>query len=409
MSRSATWSCARLDTISAGAGDLVLVTDVEADVAEVALSEMIKLTNGIRPSVMEAALRVARKIGEVARRGKRIGALFTIGDSDKVLEGSRQMVLNPFLGHEDEDRMLTNPKIHDMLIELAKLDGAFVVRGDGFIRTAAAYLATSEIDVDVPAGLGSRHIAAAATTARSHATAIVVSATDGFVRAFSGGKLVLQMDPEVPFGPVPEGTLTIVYAFEFSSNAERNSRSASREPTSTRLPSSGSNSSGPGLMLRWPSTSRAMIEQPVRERTPESAIETPGQRVRDLGGENIHAIPERHGAAAAEVVEDRVRPHRGVGEHQVGSGPMKSRGVVGSRAPGDDLQVVAQTPVEDGQEGVHGVVVRGDDDGGGLPHSGFHQHIELGGVSDDLVLDVAHACLEFFDDDPLDPGLGEGP
>ena len=185
-----------------GGGDLILVTDVEDDVAEVALSEMIKLTDGIRPSVMEAAVRVACKIGQVARRGKPVGALLTIGDSDKVVEDSRQMVLNPFLGHRDEDRMLTNPKIHGMLIELAKLDGAFIVRGDGSIRTAAAYLATSKIDVDVPAGLGARHIAAASTTARSHATALVVSATDGFVRVFSGGKLVLQIDPDVPFGPV---------------------------------------------------------------------------------------------------------------------------------------------------------------------------------------------------------------
>ena len=192
--------CAVGHDLCRGDGDLVLVTDVEADVAQVALSEMIKLTNGIRPSVMEAAVHVACKIGLVARRGKRIGALLTIGDSDKVIEGSRQMVLNPFLGHDDADRMLTNPKIHDMIVELAKLDGAFVLRGDGFIRTAAAYLATPHSAVDVPAGLGARHIAAAAATARSNATAIVVSATDGFVRAFSGGKLVLQMDPEVPFG-----------------------------------------------------------------------------------------------------------------------------------------------------------------------------------------------------------------
>ena len=197
--------CAVGHDLCRSGGDLVMVTDVEANVAEVALSEMIKLTNGIRPSVMEAALRVACKIGEVARRGKRIGALFTIGDSDKVMEESRQMVLNPFRGHDDTDRMLSNSKIHEMLIELAKLDGAFIVRGDGFIRTAAAYLATSEIDVELPSGLGARHVAAAATTARSSATAIVVSATDGFVRAFSGGKLVLQMDPDVPFGPVDQG------------------------------------------------------------------------------------------------------------------------------------------------------------------------------------------------------------
>ena len=151
-----------------GAGDLVPVTDVEADVGQVALSEMVKLTDGIRPSVTEAAVYVACKILLVARRGKRVGALLTIGDSDKVMEGSRQLVLHPFLGHDDQDRMLTNPKIHDMLVELAQLDGAFILRGDGFVRTAAA------------------------VTARSSATAVVVSATDGYVRAFSGEKLMLQ-------------------------------------------------------------------------------------------------------------------------------------------------------------------------------------------------------------------------
>ena len=201
--------CAVGHDLCRGGGDLVLVTDVEADVASVALSEMIKLTNGIRPSVMEAAVHVACKIGLVARRGKRVGALLMIGDSDKVIKDSRQLVLNPFLGHDEEDRMLTNPKIHDMLIELAKLDGAFILRGDGFIRTAAAYLATPDVAVDVPAGLGARHVAAATVTARSSATAVVVSATDGFVRAFSGGKLVLQMDPDVPFGPTSQPSATL--------------------------------------------------------------------------------------------------------------------------------------------------------------------------------------------------------
>lgn len=192
--------CAVGHDLCQGCGDLILVTDVEANVANVALSEMIKLTDGIRPRVLEAALRLACKIGDVARRGKRVGALFVLGDSEKVLELSRQLVLNPFQGHGDQDRMLSDPRIDDMVIELSKLDGAFVVRGDGLIRTAAAFLATSQVDVKVPIGLGARHVAAAAVTAQTEATSVVVSATDGFVRAFSGGELVLQMDPAVPLG-----------------------------------------------------------------------------------------------------------------------------------------------------------------------------------------------------------------
>lgn len=194
--------CAVGHDLCQGNGDLVLVTDVEENVSEVAISEMIRLTDGIRPTVMEAALLVACKIGVITRQGKPLGALFMLGDSEEVAKGSKQLVLNPFQGHEESSRMLTDPNIHQMLTELAKLDGAFIVRGDGLIRTAGAFLMAPEVSIEVPAGLGTRHTTAAAITACTHASAVVVSATDGFVRAFSGGQLVLEMDPEVPFGLV---------------------------------------------------------------------------------------------------------------------------------------------------------------------------------------------------------------
>ena len=85
---------------------------------------------------------------------------------------------------------------HEMLVELAKLDGAFVVCGDGLVRTAGTFLAASGTDAGVPKGLGARHVAAA-VTARTRACAIAVSATDGDVRVFSGGQIVLHMDPQV--------------------------------------------------------------------------------------------------------------------------------------------------------------------------------------------------------------------
>lgn len=194
--------CAVGHNLCHGAGDFLLVTDVEKSTADIALSELVKLTDGIRPTVLEAALEVAGRMGRAARRGKRVGALIVLGDSEKVLEGSRQLILNPFQGHLEADRMLTNPSIHEMLVELAKLDGAFVVRGDGFIRTGGAFLAASGVHVEITAGLGARHLAAAAVTARTAATAVVVSATDGNVRAFANGEIALQMDPEVPLGPI---------------------------------------------------------------------------------------------------------------------------------------------------------------------------------------------------------------
>jgi len=196
--------CAVGHNLCRGGGDLILVTDVEVGAADIALSELIKLTDGIRPSVLEAALQVACKIGRVSRQGKKIGAVFVLGDSNVVLESATQLILNPFHGQADADRFLTESRTHEMLIELAKRDGAFIVRGDGFIRTAGAFLAASECGTDVPSGLGARHMAAAAATSATSATAVVVSATDGYVRAFSGGTLELQMDPDAFVAPLPK-------------------------------------------------------------------------------------------------------------------------------------------------------------------------------------------------------------
>ena len=183
-------------------GDLIVLTDVDPTLEHLPVSEMIKLTDGIQPSVLETVITIASKIGRAAQRGKRVGAILMLGDSLKVMEGSQQLIPNPFKGHEDDLRRITSPAIHDTLIELAKLDGAFVIRGDGFIQSAAVFLATGESDLQIPAGLGARHTAAAAVTSRTRATAVVVSATDGNVRVFADGKLVMQLDPDVPHGPI---------------------------------------------------------------------------------------------------------------------------------------------------------------------------------------------------------------
>jgi DNA integrity scanning protein DisA with diadenylate cyclase activity len=181
-------------------GTLIVITEIEASVEKLAVSDLLTLTDGIQPEALKSAVEVACKIGRVARRGKRIGTIFMLGDSLKVQEGSKQLVPNPFQGHEKANRMLTDPAIHDALVELSKLDGAFVLRGDGFIQAAGVFLMSPPAEIKLAAGLGARHAAAAAATMRTKATAIVVSATDGNVRTFSGGSMVLQIDPDVSHG-----------------------------------------------------------------------------------------------------------------------------------------------------------------------------------------------------------------
>ena len=181
------------------------MTEVEPDLEELVITDLVKLTDGIRPKALDCAVAIACKIGRAARRGKRIGAMLMLGDSLKVLEGSKQLIPNPFQGHDKANRTLMNPDIHDAIVELSKLDGAFVVRGDGFIQTAGVFLAAFKVEVELPIGLGARHAAAAAVTVRTAATGVVVSATDGNVRVFSGGRMVLRMDPDIEHGPIHMG------------------------------------------------------------------------------------------------------------------------------------------------------------------------------------------------------------
>lgn len=194
-------------------GNLIVLGEVERELEELSIKDLLKLTDGVRPAVLDKVMELARRIGLVARRKKRIGTIFTLGDSQEVLKRSKQLIPNPFQGHEETARRITNPDTHDSIIELAKLDGAFVIRGDGLIQTAGTFLGTkSERDkgeilqekgeLELPEGLGTRHVAAAAITACTEATAIVVSETDGNIRVFAGGQMVLKMDPSMDYGQI---------------------------------------------------------------------------------------------------------------------------------------------------------------------------------------------------------------
>ncbi|MCQ8894812.1 MAG: diadenylate cyclase, partial [Methanolinea sp.] len=125
--------------------------------------------------------------------GKQLGTTFVIGDADSVLEKSRQLILNPFEGHPPADRMVTNPDIKENIKELAQLDGAFVVRGDGQIEAAARYITVDSSRVGIPKGLGTRHSSAAAITLETQAIGIVLSQSGGKISIFRNGRIVQEI------------------------------------------------------------------------------------------------------------------------------------------------------------------------------------------------------------------------
>jgi len=153
---------------------------------------------GVSAGVFDALFDLAVRIGVEGWEGRPVGALFVVGDSSAVMEKSKQLTLNPFQGYSEGERNIMNPEVRHALHAFAVLDGAFVMREDGVVLAAGRYLNFDERkDVDVPLGLGARHMAAAGISRDSNAIAIVVSQTSGSVRVFRNGKVTLELAPRV--------------------------------------------------------------------------------------------------------------------------------------------------------------------------------------------------------------------
>ena len=145
------------------------------------------------PEVIKSVLELAIELGQKGQKGKPVGALFVVGDAGKVMNKSRPLSYNPF---EKSHVHVGDPIVNVMLKEFSRLDGAFVISDAGKIVSAYRYLEPSAEGVDIPKGLGARHMAGGAITRDTNAISIVLSESDGLVRAFKAGELILEVDPE---------------------------------------------------------------------------------------------------------------------------------------------------------------------------------------------------------------------
>jgi diadenylate cyclase len=150
----------------------------------------------VNAQVLEQTVALAVEIAREGREGRKIGTLFVVGDSDEVLRRSRPMILDPLYGHPDESKRIDDPDVRETLKELAQLDGAFVVSDEGVVLSAARYVDAVSESLNVPLGLGSRHVAAASVSKQTNAVAIAVSESST-VRMFDDGELVSEIIPEI--------------------------------------------------------------------------------------------------------------------------------------------------------------------------------------------------------------------
>lgn len=147
-----------------------------------------------QPEVFERLLTIVLELAVEGKEGKPLGTVFVLGDHEKVLSMSSQMVINPFVAVPEEERNILDPALKETLREFSSIDGAFVIRDDGVVLAAGRHLAPSVETSELPQGLGARHRSAAGITALTNAIAVVISESTGDVRIFSRGKLYMEIE-----------------------------------------------------------------------------------------------------------------------------------------------------------------------------------------------------------------------
>jgi DNA integrity scanning protein DisA with diadenylate cyclase activity len=176
-----------------GALDALLVLELGTESELSSSLGTLALGGDVEPEVFERVLTLATQLAVEGREGRPVGALFVVGDSQRVLDQSRGLVLNPFLGHPEQDRNILDPAVEETIKEFAVLDGAFVVRGDGVVLTAGTQLLPAGRSGPLPNGLGTRHAAASAITASTAAVAVTVSQSTGTVSVFKSGQMFADL------------------------------------------------------------------------------------------------------------------------------------------------------------------------------------------------------------------------
>ncbi len=143
--------------------------------------------------VLVRIIEIAGELAEEGREGKPSGTIFVMGDYEQVRHHCQQMIINPFKGYPEEERNVLDPSLKETIKELSKIDGAFIIRGDGVLVSAGTYIRTRIPLADLPSGLGSRHAAAAAITMVSRAISVALSESTRKISLFKSGERIMEL------------------------------------------------------------------------------------------------------------------------------------------------------------------------------------------------------------------------
>ncbi len=169
----------------------ILYTDVEWEFRIFFAIHGANKPGDLEEPVFSRAIQIAHELATEGREGKPVGSLFVLGDYEGVAGFCQQLVINPFRCYPEEERNILDPGLEETIKEYSRIDGAFIVRGDGVIVSAGTYLRTEVPFSGVGSGLGARHAAAATISRVTRAVCVAISESTKRISLFRGGERVM--------------------------------------------------------------------------------------------------------------------------------------------------------------------------------------------------------------------------
>lgn len=157
--------------------------------------DLQQLESSVPLKSLKVVIDLATQIGREGREGKKVGTMFVLGDTRKVLNHCKDSGFDPLRGYHRKMRSLFDPRVREDIKEIAQMDGAFVVSPEGIVEKSRQIIEVKHEDLTLSKGLGARHWAGAAISQLTNAIAIVISQSSGTVRLFQNGDLVLRIEP----------------------------------------------------------------------------------------------------------------------------------------------------------------------------------------------------------------------
>ncbi|MBC8354959.1 MAG: DNA integrity scanning protein DisA nucleotide-binding domain protein [Planctomycetes bacterium] len=157
--------------------------------------DLRQIETSVPLETLKVVVDLAVDIGREGREGKPVGTMFVVGDTRNVISLSHPAGYDPVKGYGRKERSLPDRRVREAIKEVAPLDGAFIVAPDGTVEKACQIVDADHVNLTLSKGLGARHWAAAAISKSTNAIAVVVSESNGTVRLFKDGEVILRIEP----------------------------------------------------------------------------------------------------------------------------------------------------------------------------------------------------------------------